>query len=69
MQPMTTCATPEQTAATLVAQRNSAKGTQPLMKCADCPRESPLRYLYKCWFCKLWFCGQCAPIHFGDRRA
>lgn len=30
-----------------------------------CGRRIALRAAYKCLYCSLWFCGQCAKEHFG----
>ena len=45
-------------------QWQQAKGEQPNVTC-ECGLTSPLRFLYKCLYCKMYLCQQCAEIHFG----
>lgn len=33
--------------------------------CGDCNRDRPLVHLYKCLYCEIYFCKQCAENHFG----
>lgn len=33
--------------------------------CASCKRKVPVRFMYQCFFCGLWFCKRCAAVHFG----
>lgn len=36
--------------------------------CACCGQEKYLVFMYKCFYCNLWFCSKCAKIHFeGDK--
>lgn len=34
----------------------------------ECGRTIPLRFLYKCLYCDLYFCQRCAGHHFGESR-
>lgn len=54
---------PPKTAAFAASQWKQAKGAQPAITC-ECERVQPIRFMYKCWYCKMWLCDQCAPIHF-----
>jgi len=36
--------------------------------CATCNTPYPLWKLYRCYFCGLWFCDNCAAYHFGKKR-
>jgi hypothetical protein len=50
-----------------VQAREAASGT--VVTCAGCNQGFPLRYLYRCRHCGLWFCGACGEIHFGPAPA
>lgn len=41
-------------------------GPQPKVTCG-CGYRLSLRLAYNCFHCKVWFCPQCAPLHFGPR--
>lgn len=45
-------------------QWHEAKGQQPSLTC-ECGLKMPLRFFYKCLYCKMYLCEQCAEIHFG----
>ena len=45
---------------------NTEKGT-PSVTCI-CGRKIPLRFAYKCLYCDVFFCGDCAEEHFGKTR-
>lgn len=45
-------------------QWQQAKGEQPSVIC-ECGLSMPLRFFYKCLYCKMYLCEQCAEIHFG----
>lgn len=34
--------------------------------CGGCNKELPLSHLYRCLYCGLMFCRQCAEFHFGE---
>jgi len=36
--------------------------------CATCESGFPLWKLYRCYYCGLWVCENCAPEHFGGKR-
>ena len=61
--PMTNKLHPE-TKAFADKQWQQAKGEQPNVTC-ECGLTSPLRFLYRCLYCKMYLCQQCAEIHFG----
>lgn len=43
-----------------------AKGPQ-MLPC-ECGRDLPIRFMFRCFYCRLWFCEACAEIHFGKSR-
>ncbi len=45
-------------------QWEQAKGTQPIVQC-ECGLKAPIRFLYKCLYCKMFLCENCAEIHFN----
>lgn len=45
-------------------QWQQAKGEQPSVAC-ECGVSMPLRFFYKCLYCKIYLCESCAEIHFG----
>ena len=51
--------------------RQEADGVTVRMGTITCPcgRERALVLMYKCLFCDVWFCQQCAEAHFGKTRA
>ena len=49
-------------------QLQQAKGEQPNVECASCHHAKPLRFLYKCLYCGLWFCERCMEVHLGKTR-
>lgn len=55
---------PEETTDFAKKQFEEAKGTQPSVTC-ECGLKVPLRFLYKCLYCKMFLCEQCAEIHFN----
>ena len=46
------------------AQFVQLKG-ETMLTCADCKRTVPVRFAYHCYWCGLWFCHECAGVHFG----
>ena len=36
-----------------------------VITCAGCNTKRALINMYKCLYCKIWFCHQCAEKHFG----
>lgn len=57
-------AIPEATQRFVEAQRKQAKGPQPSITC-QCGWYQPIRFFYKCLYCKMWMCQRCAEVHFG----
>lgn len=49
-------------------QWKQAKGPQPMVQCASCDGPKPLRFLFRCLYCGLWFCQSCGEVHFGETR-
>lgn len=39
------------------------------VNCATCDLVQPLYRLYRCYYCGIWVCENCAPIHFGRKRS
>lgn len=35
----------------------------------ECGNSYPLRSMYRCLYCGIWFCERCAEIHFGKTKA
>jgi hypothetical protein len=33
-----------------------------------CAREIPVRFAYRCFDCRVWFCEPCTAAHFGRDR-
>lgn len=61
-------ATMQENRAMLRTQLQQAKGEQPNVVCASCGHAIPLRFLYKCLYCELWFCQRCMEIHLGKTK-
>lgn len=38
------------------------------MPCACCQREARIEWLYKCFYCGVWFCHKCAEEHFNIEK-
>lgn len=36
--------------------------------CGICESAYPLWKLYRCYYCGIWICENCAPEHFGGER-
>ena len=36
--------------------------------CGFCESAYPLWKLYRCYYCGIWICENCAPRHFGKKR-
>ncbi len=36
--------------------------------CACCEKDFEILHVYRCYYCGLYFCGDCAGQHFGKRR-
>lgn len=49
-------------------QWRQAKGEQPKIECG-CGLAAPIRFLFRCLYCGVWFCQTCAEEHFGKTRA
>lgn len=39
------------------------------VSCATCGLKCPLWKMYRCYFCGLWVCENCAPKHFSKKRS
>ena len=50
------------------AQWREAKGEQPFIHCGGCDHFIPMRFLFRCLYCGIWFCKTCAEDHFGQTR-
>ncbi len=61
------CDTAEK-AARVAAQWQQAKGDSPSVTCI-CKLTMPLRFAFRCLYCREFFCGDCAEMHFGQTRA
>lgn len=46
------------------AAREALSGS---VACAGCGVVQPLRIMFRCYFCGLWFCHVCGRVHFGPR--
>lgn len=57
----------ETTAEFAAQQWREAKGPNPQVTC-ECGRSFPLRFTYRCLYCGMFLCQQCAEIHFGKTR-
>lgn len=53
--------------AVLKIQSRQAIGEQPIVDCI-CGAPIPLRFLYRCLYCGVYFCLTCAEKHFGKTR-
>lgn len=51
-------------------QFRALKGAPPV-DCGDCQRTVPVRFMYRCLDCGVWYCLACIKQHFGrvGRRA
>ena len=38
------------------------------MPCACCQKSTPIYWLYKCFYCGVWFCHKCAEEHFNIEK-
>lgn len=47
------------------SQFSEAKGPTKVT-CAECSACVPIRFLFRCLYCDLWFCEICAEEHFGE---
>ncbi len=56
---------PEASMAFIAQQRQQAKKGS--VEC-ECERVIPLRFVYRCLYCGIWLCQECAEIHFGKTR-
>lgn len=45
-------------------QWQQVKGARPTVTC-ECGDTYPLRFMYRCLYCKIYLCEECAEIHFG----
>ena len=58
-----------ETAAAAAAQWRESTGEQPKITCAGCQIQAPIRFLFRCLYCGIWYCKTCAEDHFGETRA
>lgn len=56
---------PEEARALFARQWQQAKRGS--VEC-ECERVVQIRFMYRCLYCGIWFCQQCAEIHFGKTR-
>lgn len=56
------------TAALHSQQWRQAKGSNPMVTCG-CGLRAPIRFLYRCLYCGVFFCEPCAEAHFGKSKA
>jgi hypothetical protein len=38
------------------------------MTCGCCEKITPVEWLYKCFYCGVWFCHKCAEDHFSSEK-
>jgi len=38
------------------------------VNCGACSSAFPLWKLFRCYYCGIWICENCAPEHFGGKR-
>ncbi len=38
------------------------------MTCGCCQKITPVEWLYKCFYCGVWFCHKCAEDHFLSEK-
>jgi hypothetical protein len=51
---------------TLRAQWGEACSSNNTIHCADCGLRRHLMLTFRCLYCGVWFCGNCAERHFSD---
>jgi hypothetical protein len=44
------------------------KANNTWVDCGTCESSYPLWKLYRCYYCGVWICENCAPHHFGKKR-
>jgi hypothetical protein len=49
-------------------QWREAKGDGQEITC-PCGTRAPVRFLFRCLYCGVWFCQSCAEVHFGKKRS
>ena len=42
------------------------QGSRKIFVTCYCGKRVNIHFAYKCFYCGLWFCGECGQIHFGD---
>ncbi|MFA4971809.1 MAG: FYVE zinc finger domain-containing protein [bacterium] len=47
------------------SQFRELTGTEAGVTCASCQRKVPVRFMYHCFNCGLWFCHRCSGEHFA----
>ena len=55
------------TAELVARQFREAMGDVPCVTC-PCGLNAPVRFLFRCLYCGVWFCQRCAEEHFGESR-
>jgi len=45
-----------------------AKEPHPKLPCGGCEGEFPIRFLYRCLYCGIWYCRACGKEHFGPNE-
>lgn len=33
-----------------------------------CGTKAPMRFMFRCYYCGVWYCFKCAAVHFGMTR-
>lgn len=47
--------------------RESKDNPGSVIKCG-CGKKQPMRFMYRCYYCGVFFCFTCAADHFGQTR-